>query len=64
MVRAITGTLVQVGRGRMTADELTGVLASGTRDDAGETAPACGLYLMQVEYDESVTPVVMPNDHS
>ena len=64
MVRAITGTLVQVGRGRMTADDLTGVLASGTRDDAGETAPACGLYLMQVEYDESVTPVVMPNDHS
>jgi len=53
MVRAITGTLVQVGRGRMTADELTGVLEEGTRDDAGETAPACGLYLMQVEYDES-----------
>ena len=64
MVRAITGTLVQVGRGRMTADELTDVLATGTRDDAGETAPACGLYLMQVEYDESVTPVVMPTDHS
>jgi len=53
MVRAITGTLVQVGRGRMTPDELTGVLEEGTRDDAGETAPACGLYLMQVEYDES-----------
>ncbi|MED5398905.1 MAG: tRNA pseudouridine(38-40) synthase TruA [Planctomycetota bacterium] len=64
MVRAITGTLVQVGRGRMTADELTDVLATGTRDDAGETAPACGLYLMQVEYDESVTRVVMPTDHS
>ena len=64
MVRAITGTLVQVGRGRMTADELTDVLTTGTRDDAGETAPACGLYLMQVEYDESVTPVVMPTDHS
>lgn len=64
MVRAITGTLVQVGRGRMTADELTDVLTTGTRDDAGETAPACGLYLMQVEYDEAVTPVVMPTDHS
>ena len=52
MVRAITGTLVQVGRGRMTADQLAAVLADGTRDDAGETAPACGLYLMRVEYDE------------
>ena len=51
MVRAITGTLVQVGRGRMTADQLAAVLADGTRDDAGETAPACGLYLMRVEYD-------------
>ena len=51
MVRAITGTLIQVGRGRMTADQLTAVLADGTRDDAGETAPACGLYLMRVEYD-------------
>ena len=53
MVRAITGTLVQVGRRRMTADQLTGVLKDGTRDDAGETAPACGLYLMQVEYDDT-----------
>ena len=52
MVRAITGTLVQVGRGRMTADQLAAVLSDGTRDDAGETAPACGLYLMRVEYDE------------
>jgi len=55
MVRAITGTLVQVGRGRMTADQLSAVLADGTRDDAGETAPACGLYLMRVEYDETAT---------
>jgi tRNA pseudouridine38-40 synthase len=54
MVRAITGTLVQVGRGRMTADQLSGVLKDGSRDDAGETAPACGLYLMQVEYDDTI----------
>ena len=62
MVRAITGTLVQVGRGRMTADQLAAVLADGTRDDAGETAPACGLYLMRVEYDEK--PIASPDPGS
>ncbi len=62
MVRAITGTLVQVGRGRMTGDELTTVLTDGTRDDAGETAPACGLYLMRVEYDEIAATAVSTDE--
>ena len=53
MVRTIAGTLLEVGRGRMGADELPELLASGDRSRAGPTAPACGLYLLRVFYPES-----------
>ena len=55
MVRAIVGTLIHVGRGRWTADDVRRILESGDRRLAGETAPAEGLYLLQVDYpaDES-----------
>lgn len=49
MVRAIVGTLVHVGRGRWTADDVRRILESGDRRLAGDTAPAQGLYLMQVD---------------
>ncbi len=55
MVRAIAGTLVQVGRGRLDARDVAALLTDGSRSDAGETAPACGLYLLQVDYDETNT---------
>ncbi|MDP7275739.1 MAG: tRNA pseudouridine(38-40) synthase TruA [Planctomycetaceae bacterium] len=53
MVRAIAGTLVQVGRLRLDVDDVTALLTGGSRSDAGETAPACGLYLLQVDYDQT-----------
>ncbi|MDZ4683976.1 MAG: tRNA pseudouridine synthase A [Planctomycetaceae bacterium] len=49
MVRAIVGTLVQVGRGRWTADDVRRILDSGDRRVAGDTAPPQGLYLMDVQ---------------
>jgi len=49
MVRAIVGTLVHVGRGRWTADDVRRILESGDRRLAGDTAPPQGLYLMEVE---------------
>ncbi|MBI1346803.1 tRNA pseudouridine(38-40) synthase TruA [bacterium] len=49
MVRAIVGSLIHVGRGKWTSDDLRRILESGTRSDAGDNAPACGLYLMDVE---------------
>jgi tRNA pseudouridine38-40 synthase len=52
MVRTIAGTLIDVGRGRLDADEVPAVLASGDRARAGATAPACGLYLCSVRYAE------------
>ena len=50
MVRAIVGTLVEVGRRRMTAQDFSGILASKDRRKAGPTAPARGLFLREVKY--------------
>ncbi|MCC7420963.1 MAG: tRNA pseudouridine(38-40) synthase TruA [Planctomycetaceae bacterium] len=51
MVRAITGTLVKVGIGKWTADDVRRILVEGDRKKAGETAPAQGLFLVSVDYD-------------
>lgn len=49
MVRIISGTLLDVGRQRITLDQLTTLLsATGDRRNAGPTAPACGLTLVSV----------------
>lgn len=54
MVRNIVGTLVEVGRGKQTVKWIDHVLAAHDRDVAGPTAPACGLFLLWVEYPDSV----------
>lgn len=51
MVRIMVGALLEVGCGRMTAEELRAVLETGERRKAGPTAPAQGLCLMSVDYD-------------
>lgn len=50
MVRAIVGTLIEVGRGRMTIDEFRRVIEQGRRTGAGESMPAHALFLEKVEY--------------
>ena len=51
MVRALVGTVVQVGQGRFSAGDFEEILKSGDRSRAGPTAPARGLFLRQVNYD-------------
>jgi tRNA pseudouridine38-40 synthase len=50
MVRAIVGTLVEVGKGKMSSDEFRRILESKDRKKAGPTAPAHGLFLKEVKY--------------
>jgi len=51
MVRSIVGTLVEVGRGKITPSEFGTILATRDRGAAGPTAPPHGLYLEEVRYD-------------
>ena len=52
MVRNLVGTMLDVGRGRSALEEIPGILAARSRSAAGPTAPARGLFLHSVEYDE------------
>lgn len=51
MVRIMVGTLLEVGCGRMTPEQVRAVLENPDRQKAGPTAPAQGLCLMSVDYD-------------
>lgn len=50
MVRAIVGTLIDVGKEKMTLEEFKEVIQSKNRSNAGFSVPAAGLYLTKVEY--------------
>lgn len=51
MVRILVGTLLEVGRGKRRPEDLPAILEGCLRADAGETAPAKGLCLMEVFYE-------------
>jgi tRNA pseudouridine38-40 synthase len=51
MVRAMAGTLINVGRGYWPETKVAEILQSEDRREAGPTAPAQGLFLMRVTYD-------------
>jgi tRNA pseudouridine38-40 synthase len=50
MVRNAVGILIEVGRGNLTPDDIDRILEAKDRSAAGPTAPARGLFLVQVEY--------------
>lgn len=50
MVRAIVGTMVEIGTGKMPPEQLRQVIESKNRNAAGTSAPAHGLYLVDVGY--------------
>ena len=51
MVRAIVGTLVEIGEGRRSAASMAKLIAAASRAQAGATAPPQGLFLVGVDYD-------------
>jgi tRNA pseudouridine38-40 synthase len=52
MVRSITGTLVEVGKGKWPPEKVAEVLAAEDRREAGPTAPPQGLFLVRVRYED------------
>lgn len=52
MVRIISGTLVEVGLGKIEPEEIKNIIKSQKRENAGKTLPPQGLYLVSVEYDK------------
>ncbi|TCK68661.1 tRNA pseudouridine38-40 synthase [Winogradskyella wandonensis] len=54
MVRAIVGTLVNIGLGKMEVDDMHRIIASKDRGEAGFSVPAKGLYLTEVIYPKTI----------
>ena len=52
MVRAVVGTLIDVGRGKITMEQFLDILHNGSRSDAGESMPGNALFLEDVGYNE------------
>lgn len=50
MVRAIVGTLIRVGKREINVEGIREIIASKNRSMAGESVPACGLYLTEIKY--------------
>lgn len=51
MVRAMVGTMADVGLGKMSLESFHALLQTGSRSDAGQSVPAQGLFLEEVTYD-------------
>jgi tRNA pseudouridine38-40 synthase len=52
MVRAIVGTLLEVGKGKLTTEQFCEIIEKKDRGAAGASAPAQGLFLVDIEYPE------------
>lgn len=50
MVRAIVGTLVRIGKKEINLEQFKEIIESKNRSNAGQSVPACGLYLVSVVY--------------
>jgi len=54
MVRAIVGTLLEVGKGNISVEQFRDIIEQKNRCSAGTSAPAHGLYLVGIEYPDSI----------
>ena len=54
MVRAIVGTLIELGKGKLDQEGFKEIILSKKRSNAGKSVPACGLFLTEVIYPEGI----------
>ncbi len=54
MVRAIVGTLIDVGRGKLSVQDFKIIIDKRERSSAGASVPACGLALTYIEYPDNI----------
>ncbi len=54
MVRAIVGTLISIGHGKITIKDFIKIIESRNRSEAGISVPAKGLFLTRIEYPQSI----------
>jgi len=54
MVRAVVGTLVELGRGKISMEDLDRIILSKDRSAAGYSVPAGGLFLVHISYPEEI----------
>ena len=54
MVRAIVGTMINIGVGKIEVEELHNIIKSKNRSEAGFSVPAHGLYLTKIEYPKEI----------
>lgn len=52
MVRSLTGTLLDVGQGKLNVQDFKNIVAAKDRSKAGQSAPARGLFLVDIAYDK------------
>lgn len=50
MVRAIVGTMLEIGRGKRSPESITGLIAGKNRSSAGQSVPGYGLFLSEIKY--------------
>ncbi len=61
MVRAIVGTLLEIGRGKMQPEEIETIIDAKDRRRAGYSAPAQGLFLERVRYPDELESILLSN---
>ncbi len=54
MVRAIVGTMIEIGSGKLEVEDLHTIIQSKDRGEAGFSVPAKGLFLTKIDYPESI----------
>lgn len=54
MVRAVVGTLFDVGRGKLTEEQFQAIIRAQSRASAGQSADARGLFLEQIQYPATI----------